>query len=541
LCILSFLALELIAFHFNKFLFSILYYPGFLTPSYDNKSSSFHFPEKSSCSTKQSELFEISSPTSNTSMHFDSLPSTSSSHVNLHYRQHSHNSPNPVSPHHQKQHSMPASTSSAASAAAMNHHVHHQPTIKPRPRNLSLPSCDKLNNDNTPASTPAGAYAVAPPPPDHTDDNEEEMIDSNPLRLLRQSKAAAATSNVLPLPPRERSRTGTGLSTTTRHQRKHPLLIPGKIPLSDATQEQNLMPPPPPPKPQRQQTINKAPPPPLEIDNNAASTPRINSLTLQDPPAGKSTNEENVTPKPTQETHADTPTTKENAFSQVTGTPPLPTTTKKLVPTPRSRNPFMSYENPLANDIIEGEKDNQPVLPTPSVKKDSDSVTAAPVPISEKRRGSTDSNLGTDNINPCSSSTQNPTEGDPPLPAPTKRAPLPPPVRKSSREELGGTVSNSSTQYTTVTTSPSSSSRPNSISSSISKSSDSGSVNSALSSVASNSENIQQSTETLSSATSSATSLTSTSLYATPTKVKTIQRVLGSSVSFKSKSSSHSN
>lgn len=58
---------------------------------------------------------------------------------------------------------------------------------------------------------------------------EETVSEQNPLRLLRQQKCPSTnmmSSNVLPLPPRERN-VANANHAANRHQRKHPLLIPG--------------------------------------------------------------------------------------------------------------------------------------------------------------------------------------------------------------------------------------------------------------------------------------------------------------------------
>lgn len=118
---------------------------------------------------------------------------------------------------------------------------------KSKPRNLSLPDERMVMSleDN-------GA-----------DNKTEEVdaIDGNPLRLLRQNKGVGGNNNVLPLPPRDRHKAtfvgaagvSAGSSQFSRHQRKHPLLIPSKISITAHSEfSSGMMPPPPPPKPVRQ-------------------------------------------------------------------------------------------------------------------------------------------------------------------------------------------------------------------------------------------------------------------------------------------------
>lgn len=173
---------------------------GFLTPSFENKS--FHFPEKNLLKSKQSEFFdpvpenvEAKDCNRNPSSHHDAGPSTSAS-----YR-------------------------------------------KTRPRNLSLPD-ERMVYPTPKEPIEEPGSDVAETRMGRTEEVPEE-VDGNPLRLLRQNKSGV--TNVLPLPPKKQVP-----SAFTRHQRKHPLLIPNKVPINGTDNSNTSEAPKPPPKPIRQ-------------------------------------------------------------------------------------------------------------------------------------------------------------------------------------------------------------------------------------------------------------------------------------------------
>lgn len=199
---------------------------------------SFHFPEKSSCSSKHSEFFELE-------------PSQKPS--------------NPES----------ISTSSAIQSSNGSHSMGI--VRKSKPRNLSLP------DERMVMSLEHNFQQQA---------NDE--VDGNPLRLLRQSKGLGGTNNVLPLPPRDRFHKpvlgAVGGSQFPRHQRKHPLLVPSKIPMSEFTGT----PPPPPPKPIRQ-NIKTQEPTSNELNGNLTTTTESETTSIVE----EDSNNDERPPRPT--------------------------------------------------------------------------------------------------------------------------------------------------------------------------------------------------------------------------------------------------
>jgi len=215
---------------------------GFLTPSFENKSSSFHFPEK--CSSKKSAFFDNE----------------------------------PLSP--------PPPASSFTTPAATTVSI---PGNSSATATISTRSPGFVRSHTKSLSCTGADLAITGVQTEMEPEEEEEEEDGNPLRLLRKNKVP----NVLPLPPRDRrkftsSRSFDGTSsaststnpastlplkinqnplnasTSTRHQRKHPLLIPAKVamPLHEPQNtgaEASRVPPPPPPKPQRQHLPSSSP------------------------------------------------------------------------------------------------------------------------------------------------------------------------------------------------------------------------------------------------------------------------------------------
>ena len=127
---------------------------------------------------------------------------------------------------------------------------------------------------------------------DEINEEDEEEVDGNPLRLLRMNKV----SNVLPLPPKKKVNqfsntisstrsSGSTYSNSSRHQRKHPLLIPGRVSIPPEISTRGA--PPPPPKPQRQITISskQLAQPETPVDKKSEET------------EGGSNTEEDVVPK----------------------------------------------------------------------------------------------------------------------------------------------------------------------------------------------------------------------------------------------------
>jgi len=191
---------------------------GFLTPSFENKSMSFHFPEKNL--SKQSEFFDSDA----THSHKSSGLSIADSKSSL----------------------LGACGGSSTSSGIVR---------KSKPRNLSLPDENMVHNYHESLKQQAALASSF----------KDEEVDGNPLRLLRQNKTPGGVTNVLPLPPRDKNKPigmNSFATSNARHQRKHPLLIPSKISIASSSSE---MPPPPPPKPLRQQYVRVQEPTPANV------------------------------------------------------------------------------------------------------------------------------------------------------------------------------------------------------------------------------------------------------------------------------------
>jgi hypothetical protein len=176
---------------------------------------SFHFPEKNL--SKQSEFFDSESPHSYKSSALSIADSKSSL--------------------------------LGACGGLPSSSSHSGIVRKSKPRNLSLPDENMVINYHESLKQAAAAAAAS--------ENKDEEVDGNPLRLLRQNKTPGGTTNVLPLPPRDKNKSigiNSFSSSNARHQRKHPLLIPSKISIASSSTSAD-MPPPPPPKPVRQQYL----------------------------------------------------------------------------------------------------------------------------------------------------------------------------------------------------------------------------------------------------------------------------------------------